>query len=372
MALSSNSGRNGRQSHDVRRFGSTNERDYSRSRPGKDLKGHSHQSTRRDGKYRSDHNYRTLAGHDTGYSLNGRRRGRSPMRGGGRQRELILAIAAVVVLVILILVISSCARGCSAGSSAAADSAAASGTGNEADSRVSAGASPELTQEFTTALDSGEQLAKIARNAGDYSDQRLPELALLEPDAISFVASQPKASTDASSYDDQVKQGTYPQLLDWDSRWGNVSYAGSVLAVTGSGPTSLSIAYMGLTGKSDKTPADIASAAASAGYATDSDPFTSDDLFSKEATDLGLTCTGYTPSSDNLYSVLSEGGSVVAVKLKKDFDSPYEHWAVVTALNDDNSVTLCDPTSKQASSHTWAMGTIAGNSEGFYALSVSQ
>jgi hypothetical protein len=372
MALSSNSGRNGRQPHDVRRFGSTNERDYTRNRPGRDLKGHSHQSTRRDGKYRSDHNYRTLTGHDTGYSLGGKRRGRSPLGGGGQRRELILAVVAIVALVVLVLGISSCARGCSKGSDVTSDSAAASGTGNEADSRVSAGASSELTQKFTTALDSNEKLAKIARSAGDYSDKRLPELALLEPDAISFVASQPSASTKASSYDDEVKQGTYPQLLDWDSRWGNVSYAGSVLAVTGSGPTSLSIAYMGLTGKSDKTPADIASASTSAGYATDSDPFTSDDLFSKGTSDLGLTCTGYTPSSDNLYSILSEGGSVVVVKLKKDFDSPYEHWAVVTALNDDNSVTLCDPTSKQASSHTWAMGTIAGNSEGFYALSVSQ
>lgn len=372
MALSNNSGRNGRQPHDVRRFGSTNERDYSRNRPGRDLKGHSHQSTRRDGKYRSDHNYRTLTGHDTGYSLGGKRRGRSPLGGGGQRRELILAVVAIVALVVLVLGISSCARGCSKGSDVTSDSAAASGTGNEADSRVSAGASSELTQEFTTALDSNEKLAKIARSAGDYSDKRLPELALLEPDAISFVASQPSASTKASSYDDEVKQGTYPQLLDWDSRWGNVSYAGSVLAVTGSGSTSLSIAYMGLTGKSDKTPADIASASTSAGYATDSDPFTSDDLFSKGTADLGLTCTGYTPSSDNLYSILSEGGSVVVVKLKKDFDSPYEHWAVVTALNDDNSVTLCDPTSKQASSHTWAMGTIAGNSEGFYALSVSQ
>lgn len=372
MALSSNSGRNGRQPHDVRRFGSTNERDYTRNRPGRDLKGHSHQSTRRDGKYRSDHNYRTLTGHDTGYSLGGKRRGRSPLGGGGQRRELILAVVAIVALVVLVLGISSCARGCSKGSDVTSDSVAASGTGNEADSRVSAGASSELTQEFTTALDSNEKLAKIARSAGDYSDERLPELALLEPDAISFVASQPSASTKASSYDDEVKQGTYPQLLDWDSRWGNVSYAGSVLAVTGSGPTSLSIAYMGLTGKSDKTPADIASASTSAGYATDSDPFTSDDLFSKGTSDLGLTCTGYTPSSDNLYSILSEGGSVVVVKLKKDFDSPYEHWAVVTALNDDNSVTLCDPTSKQASSHTWAMGTIAGNSEGFYALSVSQ
>jgi hypothetical protein len=372
MALSSNPGRNGRQPHDVRRFGSTNERDYTRNRPGRDLKGHSHQSTRRDGKYRSDHNYRTLTGHDTGYSLGGKRRGRSPLGGGGQRRELILAVVAIVALVVLILGISSCARGCSKGSDVTSDSAAASGTGNEADSRVSAGASSELTQEFTTALDSNEKLAKIARSAGDYSDQRLPELALLEPDAISFVASQPNASTKASSYDDEVKQGTYPQLLDWDSRWGNVSYAGSVLAVTGSGPTSLSIAYMGLTGKSDKTPADIASASTSAGYATDSDPFTSDDLFSKGTADLGLTCTGYTPSSDNLYSILSEGGSVVVVKLKKDFDSPYEHWAVVTALNDDNSVTLCDPTSKQASSHTWAMGTIAGSSEGFYALSVSE
>lgn len=370
MALSSNSGRNGRQPHDVRRFGSTNERDYTRNRPGRDLKGHYHQRTRRDGKYRSDHNYRTLTGHDTGYSLGGKRRGRSPLGGGGQRRELILAVVAIVALVVLILGISSCARGCSKGSDVTSDSVAASGTGNEADSRVSTGASSELTQKFTTALDSNEKLAKIARSAGDYSDKRLPELALLEPDAISFVASQPSASTKASSYDDEVKQGTYPQLLDWDSRWGNVSYAGSVLAVTGSGPTSLSIAYMGLTGKSDKTPADIAST--SAGYATDSDPFTSDDLFSKGTSDLGLTCTGYTPSSDNLYSILSEGGSVVVVKLKKDFDSPYEHWAVVTALNDDNSVTLCDPTSKQASSHTWAMGTIAGNSEGFYALSVSR
>ena len=37
-------------------------------------------------------------------------------------------------------------------------------------------------------------------------------------------------------------------------------------------------------------------------------------------------------------ALVSEGGSVVVVKLKKDFDSPYEHWAVVTALNDDNSI----------------------------------
>jgi hypothetical protein len=76
----------------------------------------------------------------------------------------------------------------------------------------------------------------------------------------------------------------------------------------------------------------------------------------------------YTPSGDNLATIFSNGGVCALVRLKANFTSPYAHWALVCALNENGSLTLHDPTSATASSREWAPGTVASNAELLYSL----
>ncbi|OFK23323.1 hypothetical protein [Olsenella sp. HMSC062G07] len=331
---------------------------------------------RRNSKYRSDQNYRTITGRDTGYSLRGRsqqinfdgRRRDLLARYGISNRMLVLAAAALVLVLILILGVSSCVRGCTAKQAATGNDDQAST--NQWDARVAVGASQELTGKFSPALDRGEKLAAIAKSADQYPDPRIPELAVNEPEAVDFVSAYATAEHKPTDYGQPNDKGSFPLLYDWDVRWGYVDYAGSVMGVTGSGPTSLAMAYMGLTGKTDKTPAAFAADAQDKGYGTTDDASTTGDLFTYEATQLGLGCKAYTsPSAETLEDILSVKGAVAIVGLKAGFDGPYAHWALVVRKNDDGSVTLHDPTSAAASGHSWSVGTVAANATSFYALS---
>ena len=199
-----------------------------------------------------------------GYPL----RSRSINFQGGRgrrsadRRMLILGALALVLIVLLVVGVSSCVKGCSnGGDQPAADQ-------NQIDSRVAAGVTDELTNRFKTELDRNEKLAQIAANANAYDDTSLLELALDVPESIDFVANYPNAQKSGQAYSDAVSKGTAPELYDWDIRWGAVAYGEHPLAVSGSGPTAFSMAYMGLTGSADKTPADMAALASGQNFAT--------------------------------------------------------------------------------------------------------
>lgn len=320
--------------------------------------------------YKSHRNYRTINGTDTGYNLRQhnnvnlsghRRNGLSGLRRGDRTSMAIL-IAGIVVLVLLIFGISSCVRGCS-------NKKASDESTNSLDARVSADANADVTAALTPALDAADGLGKIAANADAYTDIRMIELAVSEPEAIEFVANYPTADKTASSYSDSVAKGTYPQLFDWDSRWGNVDYAGGALGVTGSGPTVVAMAYMGLTGKSDQTPATIATTATDGGY-TDEDSGTSTSFFTDGLSSLGLSANEYTVSADNIASILNDG-TPLAVLVKADTLTKYPHWVLVVGVGDDDALVVYDPTSAAVSSHTWAASTIAYDGDTMYALSAT-
>lgn len=275
-------------------------------------------------------------------------------------RGLVMLAGAIAVLFLLVFGVVGCVRGC-AGPKEEAEPV------NEADERVAYGTDEGLTAELTPVLDRDEQVSWIAAHADDYADPRIVELALREPEAVSFVRSLPKAEAKAEPYDDEVTQGTVPQLYDWDERWGYVEYGGEglPLGLTGSGPTCLAMAYMGLTGKSDMTPADMAELAAEGGY-DEGDEFCSAELFVNEAEGLGLTCTQIEVSRDQL--VTSLGSYVVAARVRPDTLTSEGHWVLVVGVNENGSVTVYDPTSSEVTGHEWAPGTIADASGGLYAL----
>lgn len=277
------------------------------------------------------------------------------------RRLLILAAIALVLLVLVIVGISSCVSSCSSGGQ--------SSDVNPVDARVAVGVSEELTREFSAELDRNEKLSAIAANADKYTDQGLLELALSQPDAIDFVAAYPEAEKEALPYEDSVTQGTVPELVCWDSRWGNVDYADHALALTGSGPTALSMAYMGLTGKSDRTPADFAQLVTNADQAS-GDSCMSGTFLEESLADLGMTCSTYTSNADNLSQVL-DSGTYVLIETSAGSFTDAAHWVLVVYENEDGSVVVYDPTSPDVSSHSWDPATVASSTTTLYALSAA-
>lgn len=311
----------------------------------------------------------TLTRPDTGYTLHSRRVRRDGVNSLSallKPRVLLLVLIVLVVVIVMGIGISSCVR---RSNEAATTANEASKPKNEQDDRVAVGVSAAMTSRFTEALDQGNLLAQIAENADQYDDERLLELALTEPDAIAFVANYPTSDKSSRPYDGTVKRGEVPLLYDWDSHWGSVTYGDGPVAVTGSGPTTLAMAYMGLTGKTDNTPTEIAQQASKSNY-TDSESGSKKELFSKLATTLGLNSDQLDISGDTLLYTLGDN-TVVAVELKDSTLTDNAHWALVVNANSDGSVTLYDPTSSVVSARTWNPGTIADSSDAFYSITIS-
>ena len=294
----------------------------------------------------------------SGYPLRSRQINFQGNRGrilGIERRHIILGALAIVLVVLLVAGVSTCVRSCS-------------GSSDDTDSRIASGISDDLSEAFAEALDQNEKLAAIAANADQYDDEGLLELALAVPEAIDFVEAYPTADKTAESYDDEVTQGTVPQLWCWDSRWGNVDYAGRALALTGSGPTALAMAYMGLTGDASYTPADIAEAATDAGADTGDSAMTADFLVT-EAEELGLSCETLVSGGDTLSEAL-ESGAYVLIETQAGSLTSAAHWILVVAENEDGTLVVYDPTSPHVSEHPWAAATLAATCTEFYAVSL--
>jgi hypothetical protein len=354
-----------------------------------------------------------LTGPDTGYTLHSHRvsfsrRGSFAERLATTDGRIFVVLAAIVVVVVVFAMgISSCVRSSTPAKPTESTDASADTTSTAAmsdqDGRVAAGVSNSIISQFSTELDRDEQLAQIAKRANEYTDERLLQLALDEPEAVGFVANYLDADKSSSAYTDSVTKGSVPKLFDWDERWGYVTYGDGPIAVTGSGPTTLSMAYMGLTGLNNMTAANFASldtssqtstsgtstsgssssnGSSSTSGSTSSDGTTSSDSTTtstgdsaldamiKMATGAGLTASQLSVSSSNLTGYLSET-SVIAVHLKANSLTDDEHWALAVGVDSDGSVILFDPTSSSISERTWAAGTIANYSSSFMLLSVT-
>ncbi len=292
-------------------------------------------------------------------NFQGRRGGFSPSR-----QTIILAAIAVLLLIILVVGISSCVRGCSS------DQSSNSGAEvNSVDSRVAAGVDEDLTNQLAGALNRGEKIQQIAANANKYTDSQLIELALAQDDAVDFVATYPDASHEATSYTDTVTKGTVPDLYCWDSRWGAVDYAGHALAVSGSGPTSLAMAYMSLVGNADQTPATIATLVQNVNLAT-GDSFMDASFVEKNLSDLGLSAKSYTTSADNI-NVAVDANSYALIEVMANTLTDKAHWVLAVSENQDGTVYIKDPTSPEASSHAWSTSTLASSATHVYAITAA-
>ncbi len=374
---SSSSRRSGRSSNSRqdRGRGYSNAGSYNRDRSSRPSRG---RSSSRNGRRQGGRGSLNMP--DTGYTLHNRRANFNS-RGNTLSerllsidsRFLVLVVIVVIVLVYFVFAASSCVRGNSSNEETTEETQTTTTEETTASSTptVAAGLDADLEAEFTEALERNQLLEEIAANADQYDDTRLLELALREPDAIEFVANYLTASASSQSYNDTVTRGTVPRLYTWDTRWGYVTYGDGCIGVTGSGLTVLSMAYMGLTGLSDQTPATIAQLATDKG--------TSENLSSDTGTYLatlasrmGLTGTvATTVSSDTITGNLTSS-SVVAALVRDSTLTDDAHWVLVVGQDENGLLTVFDPTSTSVSSRTWAPSSIATSADSLVVLSITE
>lgn len=220
-----------------------------------------------------------------------------------------------------------------------------------------------------------QRVVSIVNNAQGYVDAfgavsaaNMFKLAAEDDEALDFVAGvldeYPEAS--GSPIDESVTKGVIPMFYQWDTRWGYVDYCAGPIGTTGCCPTSLSMVYAGLTGKTDKSPADFAAISTENGYAEDGQGTYATFLTDMSAT-FGLQCEKFTPTTQNFLTYLESGYVVICNVGPGDFTDS-GHFFVATGLADDGTVKVNDPYSSVRSAKTWDPERIANQSIGMYAF----
>jgi biopolymer transport protein ExbD len=301
---------------------------------------------------------------------------RRPRRRRSGTRLAIVGAVGIMLVVLLIFGITSCVRGCTSSQQEATsqeqtDEEESDQPVNEKDKRVAYGIDAETTAKLGQVLDRDESFAYLAAHADKIEDARLIDLALAEPEAVSFVAGAVDATGATQAFGASIPQGEYPTLYTFDTRWGYAPYADGMIGSIGSGPVAISMASMGLTGQTTQDPATVAALISAANAATGVSGMDETYLL-EHLSDVGLAAAVADPSSEGMYIPLVENLPVIArVRENSGIGSNLSHWILITKLNDDNSISLNDPTSAIASSHSWSLGAVAAQTEAAYQISIS-
>ncbi|MCM1498439.1 MAG: C39 family peptidase [Clostridium sp.] len=192
-----------------------------------------------------------------------------------------------------------------------------------------------------------------------YDRQEIPvslqEFATKYPEAEEFVKSYPdkkdkKYSMDVSK---EVSVGEIPLFIQWDERWGYKTYGNDFLAVTGCGPTCISMLVCGMLGETDWNPYEVAAFAEEQGYYVPG-AGTSWELMTAGAQMLGLSSEQGSVDGDFITEHLAAGHPLVCSMLPGDFTYT-GHFIILCGIDQDGKVIVRDPNSRKNSGKHWDM-----------------
>lgn len=240
--------------------------------------------------------------------------------------------------------------------------------------------SPQLSQTLRAAAVDDVNVRYAVRRAADYGrfgaeyQTQLLELAAEEPPARAFVAqvldAYPTPASGGIAAEDLPAQAdgglAVPRLYQWDVRWGFMDYSSGPLGLTGCCPTSLSMVYTALTGRTDRSPADMAQLALDRGFVSESEG-TFAEFLPGVARELGLTCTELRTTARAITDALAQGQVLICNVGQGDF-TDNGHFFVITGLAEDGTVWINDPYSSANSSVSWDPQRIASQAIGLYAF----
>ena len=159
-------------------------------------------------------------------------------------------------------------------------------------------------------------------------------------------------------------QGEMPYLYQTDVRWADESYAGGTVAQYGSGPTSLAMVYIYLTGSTDMGIVEMCELSTNNGYVTDGG--TSWTYMVYAAGYLGLTSTELELSYSDVQTAL-EAGEPVIMKMGHGTFATSESYIVLTGIDENGMVEVRDPSSVLNTARKWSLKKLLNQAEAAWA-----
>ncbi|MDO5043882.1 MAG: papain-like cysteine protease family protein [Coriobacteriia bacterium] len=198
----------------------------------------------------------------------------------------------------------------------------------------------------------------VLSNTSVYPAEVLNNLSL-NPEMLKYAADYPQdnhAEPAKTIGKAEIVNHKIPHLLQFDQRWGYEKYGDYDLAISGCGPTVLSMVYAGLTGKKDKTPYDMAQFAEENGwYSADG---TSWELMSAGVEKLGLQSKQLNQINEKvLIQELKAGHPVIASMKPGDF-TILGHFIVLTGITSDGLLIVNDPNSITRTNTLWTFDRV--------------
>lgn len=187
--------------------------------------------------------------------------------------------------------------------------------------------------------------------------------------ALSFAnfGTQDAAQAPTSTPKRDWQAGQVPYLYQTDATWADYGYAGGSVRENGCGPTCLSMAYVALTGKTDRDPASMAAFSQLSGY-VDAEGNTLWALMDEGAARLGLKSASVPADISSLRAELLAGHPVIASVGPGDFTTE-GHFIVLVGIDDNDQLAIRDPNSVERSNVTWDGAKVLSQCRSLWALS---
>ena len=217
-----------------------------------------------------------------------------------------------------------------------------------------------------TKLSQSEKLACILED--DSYPEKLKEMAQKNSETIDFVYNYPQLKDEVWNIDltEESQSDQVPLLMQWDERWGYITYNGGMMGYGGCGPTTLSMVVLYLTRDASATPAAVAAYAESAGYCVPGSGSTWS-LIKEGCEHYGLHASEVAMVENRIRDKLDEGCPVVVNVGPGDFTDS-GHYMVIVGY-DDQGFIINDPNSRTNSEKRWTFEQLNGQVRNLWAMS---
>ncbi len=204
------------------------------------------------------------------------------------------------------------------------------------------------------------------KEQGKYPDELL---ALVEKneETYDFVKHYPdreKYQNKEIDLSKECRRKTVPLLMQWDKRWGYDFYGDSMIALSGCGPTCMTMAYIYHTKDETMNPAKMAEYAQEQGY--HSEEGTSWEFWTKGAEALGLYGEEISLDEKIIKAVLDAGGVVICSMSPGDFTDA-GHYILIRGY-DEKGFLVNDPNRESNSKKQWDYETLRGQIKNLWAI----